>query len=1175
MDCSACERENPTGARFCNGCGAPLSAACASCGHGNPPASSFCNACGERLTPASEASAPAGEASQSPDAPSAYTPAHLAERILQSRAAMEGERKNVTVLFCDLADSTALAERIGAEAMHEIMDRCFALILDQVHRFEGTVNQFLGDGVMALFGAPLALEDAPRRAVAAALAVQRSLGPLSEEVARRYGAPLHMRVGIHSGPVVVGRIGDDLRMDYTAVGDTTNLASRLQAAAPPGAVLVSEATRSSVEGFFDLEDRGSFDLKGKAEPVRAFVAQRERSVPGRVEAQAERGLTPLVGRELELAALQRAFDSAASGVGQVAFLVGEAGIGKSRLRYEFQRSLAGRPHRWAEGRCMTYARDFPFHPIIDALRQAFGIDSGDDDAVALERMDRVESEAGGELAWTLPYLKTLLSLPSGDEEVDAMDAATRRSRTFDALRAQLQRAARDAPFVFVIEDIHWIDKASEEFLAFVIDSVPASRILLVLTHRPGYRHPFGDRSFYLRLSLQPLSPAEMGRMAEQVLAAHSVPGELRDLIAARAEGNPFFVEEVIQSLVEDGTLRPVAGRVEVARKLDGGSVPDSIQDVLMARLDRLADEPKRALQLGAVIGREFALRLLEHAAAVGGDIEPVIDELRSLELIYETAAHPELAFMFKHALTRDVAYDSVLESRRKELHRLVGLAIEELYRDRLAEHFDHLAHHFTAAEEWDKAFFYDMRAAERAAEAFANQSAREYARRALAIAERLGEAVSAATLRELEELLGMCTSAMSEFQASGDAFLRAAELADDPTDVVLNLGRAAHGFAWGHHYPQMDEAVAACARLSREHGLGEGLAFAKTLEVFRHAIVAEFPEQDRLLEEVERLAPTHPEVVIVLRYLQGQYAEWCGRYREAAAAQAEGVELARKHRLPGLLIPGQWSRAKAHCCLGQYGEALRLIRDADELAERIGDRHQRTRMLNTLGWIHAELGADELAEDFNRRSVETAQELLDLELVAGVNEIHGNASINKAGNRIALEDLAGADAVLEPVRADLAGGDDPWMRWRYSLHLQDAEARLWIARGEPERALPLLDEELAGARRNDAAKLVARALELRGRAWLHLDERGAAEESLREALASTDAIGYPPIRRRALALLGELARRRGHDGEAEKHHADAAATLAALAEPFEEEPLRRRFLQVGERLRQDPLAALR
>ena len=1167
MLCPSCQRRNPEGARFCNGCGGPLSGICPSCHHVNPAEAAFCNACGSSL---------GGSAAESPaQDPRAYTPSHLAERILHSRSALEGERKHVTVLFCDLADSTRIAERLGADTMHEIMDRCFALILDQVHRYEGTVNQFLGDGVMALFGAPLALEDAPHRAVTAALAIHRALEPLGDELRRRFGIEFEMRIGIHSGPVVVGSIGDDLRMDYTAVGDTTNLASRLQGLARPGMVLVSDATASLIQGWFDLECLGDLEVKGRAEHVIAHRVVGERPVLERVQARAATGLTPLVGRGPELAALERAYESAADGHGQVVFLVGDAGIGKSRLRYELQQRLADRDPLWVEGRCMTYARDFPFHPIVDGLRRFFGIDATDDDATALAKIDAVEAKLGGELEWTLPYVRLLLSLPSGDAAVDELDAATRRSETFRALAARNQRASERAPFVLVIEDIHWIDRASEEFLAYMIDAIPRSRMLLILTHRPGYRQPFGDRSYHLRLALQPLSRREMGEMAEAMLDSSAVPLELSELIASRAEGNPFFVEEVTQSLLEDGSLRVEDGRITLARDLGSISVPDSIQDVLMARLDRLDDAPKRALQVGAVIGREFALKLLERIVEAGDRLGPVIDELRALELIYEKAAYPELAFMFKHALTRDVAYDSVLVGRRKTLHRIVATAIEELYQDRLTEQVEHLAHHFTAAEVWEKAFFYRVLAARKAAEAFANQSAVEHCRRALEIAARPDVQVPDETRRELEVTQGMAGAAMSEFRDSGEAFLRAAALSTEPADEALNYGRAAHSFFWGHLYDELIDAVESAEEISLAHGLDDGLAFGKAMRAFRDAILGEHSSSRRLIEEASRLEPRHPEVRIVLGYLRGEQAEWEGEYRTAAAAQLEAVELARKHRLPGLLLPSQWFGAKALCCLGEYGEALRQFREACDLSERIGDRAQLARMLNTLGWLHAELGSDELAAEYNQRSARLAEEMLDLGLVAGTPEIHGNASVNLACNRIALGDLDGADEALDSVRRDLEADGDPWMRWRYALHRCDAEARLALSRGDPVGALRWLEEEAVGGRSNGSRKVEARALELRGRALLHMDDRDAARKALHVALKLARTIGYPPVQWRALSLLGEIDRRQGDGSAADDSLDRAAGIIENLSGSLEQAELRRRFLALSGRLRENPLTAFR
>ncbi len=1177
MLCSSCQRENPPGARFCNGCGAALANVCPSCQNENPADASFCNACGTRLvapsaeapahgaaptTDVDEASSPAPSADQDPRA---YTPAHLAARILQTRSALEGERKHVTVLFLDLADSTPIAERLGPEAMHEIMDRCFGVILAQVHHYEGTVNQFLGDGVMALFGAPIALEDAPHRAIRSALAIHRALEPLADDVRRRYGVEFRMRMGVHSGPVVVGRIGDDLRMDYTAVGDTTNLASRLQGLARPGMVLISEATASLVEGYFDFEPLGELDVKGRAEPVLGHRVVAERQVLERVEAQAASGLTPLVGRGPELAALERAFAMARDGHGQVVFLVGDAGIGKSRLRYELQQRLADEPHHWVEGRCMTYARDFPFHPIVDGLRRLFGIDANDDDVSALAKIESVERKRGGDLAWTLPYVRLLLSLPSGDPDVDAMDAATRRGETFRALAARNQRLSEGVPLVLVIEDIHWIDRASEEYLATLIDAIPRSRTLLILTHRPGYEQPFGDRSYHLRLALQPLSQREMGDMARALLASAEIPDALRTLIASRAEGNPFFVEEVTHSLLEEGALQVEDGRITLARDLSTISVPDSIQDVLMARLDRLGDEPKRALQIGAVIGREFALKLLARIVERGDELGPVIDELRALELIYEKTTHPELAFMFKHALTRDVAYDSVLVGRRRALHRIVALAIEELYRDRLAEQVEHLAHHFGEAEEWGKALEYRIRAAGKAADAFANQAAVEHAQRALEIADRVGESVPEPTRIELLELLGAAAGALSEFQKSGDAFREAADLCE-PERASLNYGRAAHSYFWGHAYEDLAAATDACEEVSMAHGLRDGVAMSLIMRAFTDAIHGEHESAGARMAQVLELEPEHPEVRIVKGYVLGQACEWAGAYEQGAREPLESIELGKKHRQPGLLIPAQWFRAKALCCLGRYGEGLVELREAYELSVRIGDRAQRARILNTLGWVHAELGSDEQAVEYNVRSAQVAEEMLELGLVAGTPEIHGNASINLALNRIVLGDLGAAEEALGSVRADLGEDGDPWMRWRYSLHHRDAEARLLLVRGEPEQALPWLEREIEGARAFDAPKIEARGLEMQGRVLLAMDDRDAAEASLREAIGVAERIGYPPVQWRAWALLGELARRRGA-GDADALVARGLGMLESLAPTLEDEGLRRRFLALGEGLR--------
>ena len=1173
MNCPACGCDNRAEARFCSGCAAPLQPDCPSCGARNEPGARFCDQCATPLA----GEPPAPRSSLRPESkPRAYTPKHLTDRILQSRSALEGERKHVTVLFADIAGYTSLSERLDPEEVHALMDRCFQRILEEVHRYEGTVNQFTGDGVMALFGAPIALEGAPQRAIMAALGMQRSLESLRQEVLAEGGPDVRMRVGIHSGPVVVGRIGDDLRMDYTAVGDTTNLADRLQRLAPPGSVYISQATEHLVSGFFDLVDLGPQRLRGKVDPVRAFEVVGARAVHGRIEATSDAGLTPLVGRDRELDLLWSTFESARAGNGQVAFLVGEAGTGKSRLLSEFRRKLGDEPHTWIEGRCTSYGKHTAFYAIVDALRRRFGLEDKDDAATALAKLQDAEEALGGDLDWTLPFVRSLLSLPPGDAAVAEMDAVTRRSETVRALHARILRGAERNPLIFVVEDLHWIDTASEEFLTFLADSIPAMRVLLVFAHRPGYEHPFGDRSYHTRIALQPLSVNEMADMASSILETSDIPEAVHGLIMNKAEGNPFFVEEVTKSLLEEGVLRLEQGRVEVARPIEDISVPDSITDVLMARIDRLAEEPKRAIQVASVIGREFALRLLEQISEAGNRVSAVVEDLRALELILQKTAYPELAFMFKHALTCDVAYESVLMQRRKSLHRIVGAAIEELYRERLAEHLEALAYHFTLGEDWERAFEYHDRASEKAADAFANHSAAEHCRQALAIAERIPESVPDDRRRLLEERLGKACWCVSQFAASGDAYRRAADLAADPALRAANLGRGAYSLVWAHDYERArtttDEALTLARAIRAPAAEALGLVCR-----FEQSMVEGQTEQGGLADEAGRLAERSgdPEALFFTLLHQAQRAEWEGDYRPAVSLAERALSIANREGMMHLAPYPQWILGLALVCLGEYGRALAVLREGLELCDRVGDRAFKTRLLNSLGWCCSEFGAHLRASQYNQESTVLAGEMVELQLVPGAPELYANAALNLAGNRIALGDLDGALEQLEPIRAELDRPGDPWMRWRYSLHVRDGLARVALARGDPERALPLIDEELEGARKHRARKLEARALELRGRALVALGHPREALETLRGALEVAQALEYPPVVWRSTSLLAELARRSGSRSDAERLAAQAQGLPEGLAGSLPEAELQRDFRLLAERLAEDPLGAYR
>ena len=826
--------------------------------------------------------------------PLTYTPPYLAEKILTSRSALEGERKQVTVLFVDVSGFTSLSERLDPEDVHSLMIRAFELMLAEVHRYEGTVNQFLGDGIMALFGAPIAHEDHAQRAVHAALGIRQALEGYQAELQRRQGISFQVRQGLNTGLVVVGSIGNDLRMDYTAVGDTTNVAARLQAAADPGRILIAEATYRLVAGYFHTRSLGELALKGKAEPVGAWEVISARIARTRLEVEAERGLTPFVGRERELQLLFECFEQARAGHGQVVFIAGEPGIGKSRLLLEFRRRL-GDEATWIEGRSMSFGRSMAFHPLIDLLRRNFRIEESDTEEMIVAKVERSVLRLGEDLRPFLPYLRYLLSVDPGDAAVLAMDPQQRRGEIFDALRRLTLRASEVRPQVTVFEDAHWMDQATEAYLLFMADSIPTSRVLRILTYRTGYVQPFGERTYHTRIALNTLSTEHSVEMAQALLATESLPEELKALIVRKAEGNPFFVEEVVKSLLEVGALRRAGDGYVLAKRLDEIFVPDTIQDVIMARIDRLQEAPKRTLQLASVIGREFTRRLLDRIADIRARTEELLQELKAIELIYEKSVFPELAYMFKHALTHEVAYNSLLMQRRKELHRLIALAIEELYAERLAEQYEVLAYHFSRGEEWAKALEYLLKAAEKAAQAFATREAVALYDQALEAVGHLGDAVDTSTLMAIHQAKADLYFILSDFErsrAEAERLLALARRAGDRVRegvALAGMGLACISCAQfrpgtrlcapGHRGCRGGRCQAHPGRRSLHHRPGLCWSLANSTKRRRRST--------RLWRSAGQGATLSTSRTPSL--LPGNLKNWEGEYAEAARLQAEGL----------------------------------------------------------------------------------------------------------------------------------------------------------------------------------------------------------------------------------------------------------------------------------------------
>jgi class 3 adenylate cyclase/tetratricopeptide (TPR) repeat protein len=1104
MTCSGCGHGNPEGVRFCGGCGARLETVCASCQAKNPPGNRFCHGCGGALA----VEAATGRFAS----PQAYTPKHLAEKILTTGSALTGERKQVTVLFVDVSGFTSLSERLDPEDVHQLMSRAFDLMLAEVHRYEGTVNQFLGDGIMALFGAPIAHEDHPRRAVHAALGIGRALEAYQAELAPR-GISFRARQGLNTGLVVVGSIGSDLRMDYTAVGDTTNVAARLQQAGEPGHVTISEATHRLVHGYFETRALGEVQLKGKAEPLAIWEVVAAHESRTRLEVEADRGLTPFVGRERELASLLDAFARARAGHGQVAFLVGDAGIGKSRLLLELRRRV-GDEADWHEGHCLSFGKAMTFHPLVDLMRRQFAIGETDSETVIAERIERGVTDIAGDGSTAAPYLKALLSIDPGDAVVKAMSPPERRGETFEALRSLFVRAAERRPQILVIEDLHWIDSASEQFLATLMDSVPALRLLLVFTYRPGYTSPFGERSYFTRVVPAVLTAEDSARMAAAVLATDSLPDELRTILGSKAEGNPFYVEEMVKSLEESGALRRVGTRYELARPASEIAIPGTIQDVIAARIDRLSEAPKRTLQLASVIGREFTRRLVDRLAEIRERTEEFLRELTALELVNERRRYPELAYMFKHALTQDVAYGSLLVQRRKELHHLVGLAIEDLYADRLPEHLEMLAYHFARAEDWERALDYLLKAAEKATKAFGLRQALDLYGEALETVRRLGERVPAATFMAIHRARADLFFGIGDFDRSrteAEALVELTRRVQDRPAEAGALIQVATALQWMEEFPAALERAREAIEIAEASGAQARLGGALHVRGYVHLVSGRLEPAEEDLGRalaIGRAGKDFGLQALVLHALALRRS-WQGEYQASLQLANEVVEVAREYHLVIPLMRGLWNRGVAWTDLGDYDGALAALNEGLALAEKVGDDALIPRMRNTLGWLRIDCGDIEPGIELSERAYE--------ETNRSARSGHGTGAerrafirLNEADAWMAQGDLASAARALEEALHTVQHPPPSrWMTWRYSAHCYASLGQLALLRGDPERARRLADQCLETAVPTHSLKYESWAWRIKGasatlrRAWAE------AEDALGRALALAETIGQP------------------------------------------------------------------
>jgi len=808
MSCSRCGTDCAAGMKFCGQCGAPVVATCQACGADNPPEHKFCGQCGTPL----DAPGLGESAAPRPDVPG--------PQIAGTFSTLPGEMKQVTVLFCDIVNSTPLTERLGAEAMRELVSAFLEASLTEVHRYGGTAPQFTGDGFMALFGAPLTHEDHVRRALLAALAIQRALHE-GGDVADPAHSELTVRIGIHTGPVIFGPIADNLAMDYTVIGDTANVAARLEQAAEPGSILVSEATRLLAEGYARVEPVGPLILKGKAEPIPAFRLLRvSHRRSGLREAPSPR-MAVFVNRESEFGILNYFLHHVENGHGQAVGLVGEPGIGKSRLLAEFRRQVADGRATWLEGRCLSYGTAIPYLLVLDLLRSNCGILETDTPDVLADKVCTGLREVGMDPDEDGAVLLHLLEIKDTVGSAALANPEVVKAKAFETFRQLTIKGSQQRPLILVLEDLHWVDKVSEEFLGFLAESIRDARVLLLATYRPGYRPPWSDKSYAGQTPLQPLSQDDSAQMVRSVLRAEHLVDLVTQEIVAKADGNPFFLEQLA---LHAGEVRDL--RTDLM-------VPDTIHDVVMARIDRLPEQTKRLLQIAAVIGREFPLRLLQ---AVWQDRPALEDQMRDLvrlEFIYERIETQGSVCVFRHALTQETAYGSLLERHRRVYHGAVGHALEELYSGRADEVAELLTLHFGRSDETEKAVDYAISAAEKAGRGWANREALTYFEEAL---RRLGTMpeTTANRMRRIDAILKQ-----AEVRYAIGQYAHQIQALESIHDIVEEIGDPPRRAKW-HYWTgflqsvsggRPDTAVAHCreaVEIASASGLVEINAFAES-----------------------------------------------------------------------------------------------------------------------------------------------------------------------------------------------------------------------------------------------------------------------------------------------------------------------------------------------------------